>query len=128
MLKIAHRGASGHEVENSIAAFEKAIIMGADGIELDVWDCKSGELIVFHDLFLDRLTITAGLIYEKTLEELKALKLWFRGEETNQVIPTLQEVIDLIKAKAPKHFKVYLEIKGCDLEEKLVRIIQENNF
>ncbi len=131
MLKIAHRGASGNEVENSLAAFEKAIALGADGIELDLWQCKSGELIVFHDQFLDRLTITAGLVYEKTLEELKALKLWFKGEETNHVIPTFQQVIDLVKEKAAeklKNFKVYIELKGCDLEQPVVDIIQKNNF
>lgn len=128
MLKIAHRGASGHEVENSLAAFEKAIMMGADGIELDIWQCKSGELIVFHDQFLDRLTITAGLVYEKTLEELQQLRLWFKGEETSHTIPTFQQVIDLIKAKASENFKVYIELKGCDLEQPMVDSIQKNNF
>lgn|SRR3989338_1921147 len=128
MLKIAHRGDSGNVVENSLASFRKAIELGADGIELDVWNCKSGELIVFHDKFLDRMTTTAGLVYDKTLNELKQLKLWFKGEETNQTIPTLQEVFTLVKESAKQDFKVLIELKGCDLEEKVVELIQCNNF
>ena len=52
----AHRGASGYAPENTMAAFEKAVEMGADGIELDVQLTKDGELVVIHDETIDRVS------------------------------------------------------------------------
>ena len=49
---IAHRGASGLAPENTMAAFRKAIEVGADGIELDVQLSKDGKVVVYHDLYL----------------------------------------------------------------------------
>ena len=49
MLKIAHRGAKGYEPENTLTAFQKAIDMGSDGIELDVHLSADGHVIVIHD-------------------------------------------------------------------------------
>lgn len=51
MLNIAHRGASGHITENSIESFNMAIEMGADIIEMDIRQCKTGELVIYHDLY-----------------------------------------------------------------------------
>jgi glycerophosphoryl diester phosphodiesterase len=56
-LVIAHRGASAHEIENTLAAFRRAMADGADGVELDVQCCRTGEVVVFHD---DDLTRLAG--------------------------------------------------------------------
>jgi len=55
-LVIGHRGAMGYETENTIASIQKALDLKVDGIEIDVFKCKSGEVIVFHDDELDRLT------------------------------------------------------------------------
>jgi glycerophosphoryl diester phosphodiesterase len=52
---LGHRGASAHAPENSLAAFERAMADGADGVELDVRLCKTGEVVVFHDEDLRRL-------------------------------------------------------------------------
>ena len=60
-LIYAHRGAQTFALENSMEAFEKAFQLGADGIELDVRLCKSGEIVVIHDFFLKRLTGTSGV-------------------------------------------------------------------
>ena len=51
MWKIAHRGASGHLLENSLESFNLAIEMGADIIEMDIRQCKTGELVVYHNLY-----------------------------------------------------------------------------
>ena len=58
----AHRGASGYAPENTMAAFEKAVEMGADGIELDVQLTKDGELVVIHDETIDRVSDGSGWV------------------------------------------------------------------
>lgn len=86
MLKIAHRGASGYEPENTLAAFRKAIELGADAIELDVHQCKSGQLIVIHDDTVDRTTSGHGCVAEMHVTTLR--------DELH--IPTLADVLDTI--------------------------------
>jgi len=94
MLKIAHRGASGYEAENTIAAFKKAIEIGADMIELDVRMCKTGEVIVIHDPKIDRTTNGFGVVNKKTLEEIKTFRT-----SNGETIPTLRETLDVIHRK-----------------------------
>lgn len=88
--KIAHRGASGYIVENTLESIQKAIDLGVDGIELDVHVCASGEVVVFHDFTLDRLTNVLGPVASFSLTELKGFKIREKFS-----IPTLQEVLDL---------------------------------
>lgn len=90
-LLFAHRGVSAHETENTIAAFERARRDGADGVELDVLRCGSGEVVVFHDDDLRRLAGRPGRVRELTLRELRAVRLLAGGE-----IPTLDEALDAI--------------------------------
>jgi glycerophosphoryl diester phosphodiesterase len=59
--RIGHRGAAGYITENTIPSFEKALEMNVNAIELDVHICASGELVVFHDFTLDRLTNGTGV-------------------------------------------------------------------
>ena len=67
VLRIAHRGASGHQPENTLAAISKALEIKVDIIEIDVRVCKTGELVVFHDLTLERTTNGSGLIADASL-------------------------------------------------------------
>ena len=69
----AHRGASGYAPENTIPAFQKAIEMGADGIELDVQLTKDGELVVVYDETLERVSDGRGWVKDYTLAELKRM-------------------------------------------------------
>ena len=55
-LNIGHRGAMGHETQNTVPAIKKALAMGVDRIEIDVFVIKTGEVMVFHDDILDSLT------------------------------------------------------------------------
>ena len=71
----AHRGASGHALENSIKAFDKAIEMKADGIEIDVQCSKDGQLFVFHDLHLLRLAGVNRFFYDCLAEEIAEFKI-----------------------------------------------------
>lgn len=115
-LNIAHRGASGHEPENTLAAFEKAVKLGADMIEIDVHICKSGEPVVIHDTTLKRTTNGRGRVARKTLEELKTL-----DAGKGQTIPTLQEVLDCIRRRV----RVNIELKKPDTAEAVAHIIDE---
>ena len=81
---IAHRGASTEEKENTLPAFERAIELGADYVELDVQASSDGALVVFHDLRLDRLTEARGPLRARPLAGLRELG-----------IPTLEEVLEL---------------------------------
>src|SRR5258706_13630430 len=94
MLKIAHRGASGYEAENTLAAFKKALEMHVDMIELDVRLCKSGEPVIMHDAKVSRTTDGQGKLSALTLSELKKLNAG-KGEK----VPTLEEVLTLLGKK-----------------------------
>ena len=65
ILNIGHRGAKGHVAENTLASIQKAMELGADGIEIDVFRCFSGEIVVFHDKTLNKLTNGTGYIEKK---------------------------------------------------------------
>jgi glycerophosphoryl diester phosphodiesterase len=87
-LVLAHRGASADAPENTLAAFRLAREQGADGVELDVIRCASGEVVVFHDDELSRLTGQAGWVRATPYAELARLTV--SGER----IPLLSEVLD----------------------------------
>lgn len=116
MLNIGHRGAMGHETENTIASIIKALELGVDMIEIDVFVIKTGEVVVFHDVLLDSLTDAKGKIEEYTFEELRNVKI--RG---GHQIPTLQEVIETVDRKVPLN----IELKGQRTAEPTHRIISE---
>lgn len=114
-LNIGHRGAMGHETENTIASVKKALALKVDMIEIDVFVIKSGELVVFHDEVLDRLTNTSGRIEDFTLEELQ--KVVVKG---NHHIPTLAEVIETIDQKVPLN----IELKGKNTAKPTFELLQ----
>ncbi len=94
----AHRGASAHAPENTIAAFELAIAQQADAVELDVKLSADGRVIVIHDSTVDRTTNGHGKVEDMTLAELKSLDAGsFRGKEfAGEKIPTLDEVFESV--------------------------------
>lgn len=99
MTKVfAHRGDRGYFPENTLPAFESAVKLGADGIELDVHLSKDDQLIVMHDEKIDRTTDGKGLIQNYTLEELKEFDAggWYEPRFKNTKVPTLKEVIQLL--------------------------------
>ncbi|MBI4228600.1 MAG: glycerophosphodiester phosphodiesterase [Deltaproteobacteria bacterium] len=118
-LKIAHRGASAYEPENTLRSFKVAIDMKADMIEFDVRMSKDGHLVVIHDNTVDRTTNGRGYVKELTLEELENLDAG-RGEK----IPTLKEVIELGVGKT----KFAIEIKEGGTEKKAISLIKEYNL
>lgn len=91
---IAHRGASAAAPENTIAAFQQALDLHADGIELDVMLTADKQLVVIHDDTVDRTTNGSGRVADMTLEEIRALDA---GE--GEKVPTLSEVLDAFGGK-----------------------------
>jgi glycerophosphoryl diester phosphodiesterase len=95
MLKIAHRGLSHFFSDNSIKAFEAAIEKKFDMIELDIQLCKTGEIVIYHDIY-----VNSKLILDHTLEECKNIN-----------ICSLLDFFSLIFEKN-KDMKIYLDLKG----------------
>ncbi len=113
-LVIGHRGAMGYETENTLASIKKALGLKVDGIEIDVFKCKSGEIVVFHDKELDRLTDGIGPIEEKTYEEL--LQLTVKGDHK---IPLLKDVLNLVNGQCI----VNIELKGSNTANAVSKIV-----
>lgn len=113
-LTIGHRGAKGHIAENTLLSISKAIELGVDGIEIDIFVCKSGELVVFHDKKLDRLTNSHG--YIESLEYDSIRKISVLGEHK---IPTLNEVLELIDGKV----FLNIELKGSGTAEPTHKLL-----
>lgn len=110
MLVIAHRGASGYAPENTVAAFRKAVAMGASFIETDLQLSRDARFVAIHDDTVDRTTGVRGSVHNLTLAELRRLDAgsWFGSEFAGERIPTLEEVLDFAK----QHDVVfYLELK-----------------
>jgi glycerophosphoryl diester phosphodiesterase len=96
---IAHRGfhdATAGRIENTLAAAEAAMRKGF-AIECDLQLTADGKVVVFHDETLDRLTHSAGSVGNKTLTELRAVRL----RDGNATIPTLDDLLDLVGGKVP---------------------------
>lgn len=112
-LVFAHRGAKRIAPENTLPAFEAAIRLGADGIELDVQYSSDGKLVVFHDLNLDKTSNGKGRLTSHTFEDLRKLDagLHFSPQFQGTRIPTLDEVLDLVKGK----LLVNIELKSLDV-------------
>ena len=96
-LFAAHRGGALLWPENSLLAFRNAAeTLGADFLEFDVHLSKDGEVVVIHDPTLDRTTTGRGPVRERTLAELRALRLRDRtGAVTDEPVPALDEVVVL---------------------------------
>ena len=95
----AHRGWSEKYPENTMIAFEKAIELGVDQIEIDIRITKDNELVIIHDNTVDRTTNGSGKVCDFTLEELKDMDAgsWKDEKFSNCRIPTLIEFMELVK-------------------------------
>lgn len=126
----SHRGNSILAPENTLVALEYAIRDLSDYAEIDVQETKDGEIIVFHDASLKRITGINKNIWTLNYNEIKDLDVgsWFSKEFVDVRIPTLDEAIKFSKGR----IKLNIEIKptGHDknLEESVVRLIEENDF
>ena len=124
----AHRGASGYAPENTLAAFQKAVDLGADGGELDIQLTKDDQIVVIHDETIDRTSDGKGWVKDYTLEELRAFNYnRTKPEYKHADIPTMREVFELLK---PTGLFINIEIKTGvvfyeKIEEKILALTKE---
>lgn len=127
---VAHRGAAGYTPENTMAAFDKAVEMDSDYIELDVQMSKDGELVVIHDITVDRTTDGSGRVGDLTYEELRKLDAgsWYGEEFKGEHLPTLDEVLDAYEDET----KFLIELKSPSLypgiEEKVNDALEKRDL
>ena len=128
----AHRGFSGKYPENTMLAFEKAVEIGADGIELDVQLTKDGEVVIIHDETIDRTTDGHGEVVSFTYEELQKFdaSYIYRGKLGFNKIPTLREYFEFVK---DKNIITNIELKTSvnqyvGIEKKVLELIEEFNL
>jgi glycerophosphoryl diester phosphodiesterase len=132
-LFAAHRGGALLWPENSLRAFRGALELGADYLEFDVHLSRDGEVIVIHDPTLDRTTTGTGPVRERSLAELRLLRLKDgTGAATSEPIPTLDDVVALA---ALGHRRMLLEIKVDErrrrypgIEEKVVAVLERHGM
>ncbi len=98
----AHRGASRLAPENTIAAFERALALGASAIELDVQMTADGHIVVFHDWTLERTTDGTGLLRDQSLKTLSSLDAgsWFDDGFAGSRIPLFEDVLSILRGRA----------------------------
>ncbi len=134
VLNIAHRGASAYAPEHTLAAYRKALHMGADYLEIDLQMTKDGHLVAMHDNTVNRTTNGTGAVKDLTLLQVKRLDAgsWFNkkypqyAEDSyaGQKVPLLEEIFQTFGKRA----KYYIEIKSPEtnpgMEEKLIHLIK----
>ncbi len=130
-LIFAHRGSKCNRPENTLAAFQEALRVKTDGIELDVHLSKDNQLVVIHDEKVNRTTSGKGRVRDLSLTELKQLDAgsWFNDRFQGERIPTLKEVLNLLKGE---NFRGFLNIElKTDIinypriEEKVVELVAQ---
>src|SRR5579884_3002013 len=137
-LFFAHRGGAALAPENTLPAFERAVALGADALELDIQTTREGEIVVIHDWTVQRTTDGAGAVSSCTLDELRRLDAGYRftpdGGRTfpfrgqGIVVPTLREVlerfpgvrinIDLKESTPPREERLWALLQELGAEER----------
>jgi len=131
---IAHRGASGYAPENTMAAFEKALHMKADYIELDVQMSKDGKLVIIHDTTVNRTTdidsVLPVAVKDLTLAELRKLDAgsFFGPQFAGERIPTFEEVLDRYKGKIGMLIELKEPARYPGIEEKVSAALKERRM
>lgn len=130
VLNIAHRGASGLAPENTLAAFRKAVDIGADFVEFDVQLSKDGSVIILHDLTLDRTTDGTGAPGDYSLQELKQLDAGssFSAEFKGEPLPTLDETLGYLKGKIKADIEIKVSTFNPVLVQKVIDLVRNHDF
>ena len=128
-FNFAHRGASGHAPENTMAAFVKAVQLGANAIETDVQMTRDGQLVLIHDETLRRTAGVDGWVKDHTLAELKDLGFgaWYDESCRGERIPTLEELLELAR-EHDLYLNVELKngvVQYPELESRTVELIRK---
>lgn len=127
-LIIAHRGAKAHAPENTMSSFQLAVESKADGVEFDIKLTKDGQIIIIHDLTVDRTTDGKGKVKDFSLSELQKLDAgkFFSEKYSGESIPLLSDVLKSL----PSQFIINIEITNYGslfdgLAKKAVNLVNE---
>ncbi|TLU65828.1 glycerophosphodiester phosphodiesterase [Thalassotalea litorea] len=123
MLVFAHRGASGHEPENTLLAIKRALAMQVDAIEIDVHLLADGELVVTHDRWLKNQPKVLTRIRDLTLAQVKKIDV---GK--GQAIPTLDEVLECVAGQCLVNIELKAERTVIPLMKVMDRAIANWQF
>jgi len=126
----AHRGASGHAPENTMAAVKRAIADGTDWVEIDVQETRDGVVVVAHDSDLKKVSGVDTKIWEATAEELRAIDIgsYFAPEFSGERVPLLEEVLQECKGKAGVNIELKYYGHDQSLEQRVVDIVEANGM
>ncbi len=126
----AHRGGAKFAPENTLSAIQYSIDTKADYAEIDVQETADGEIILLHDNYLARTTGLKQYVWNTTYAEIQELDAgsFFSSRFAGEKIPTLREVIQACKGKIRLNIEIKSNGHNKDIAEKVVAIIQEENF
>ena len=119
VLRIGHRGAAGHDPENTLAAIQKGIALGVDFVEIDLRRTADRVLVVLHDKTVNRTTNGKGRVDQLSLQEVKKFNAG-NGEH----IPTLKEVLKVAAGEAG----LMLELKVTGMAQQTAEVVREAGF
>jgi glycerophosphoryl diester phosphodiesterase len=124
---IGHRGGVAGYPENTLTIFEKAVELGADGVEFDVQLTKDGKLVVIHDEWIDRTMTGSGLLKDYTLSQLRQMSAGelFSPNFKDEKIPTLAEVLEVVKDLEVINIELKNFLPYPSLEEKVLKLVDQ---
>ena len=131
---VAHRGGALEAPETTAAAYNNALSLGFNALELDIQMTKDGELVAFHDDTVDRTTDGAGPVADKTLAEIKALDAgsWFGAKWAGEKVLTFREVIDIAKTGPDGGARLLVELKSPRLypgiEQQMIDTLEDTGY
>lgn len=122
-----HRGLSSEAPENSLEAVDLAISSLSDGVEIDVQETKDGVVVVCHDSSIKRIAGKNVNIADVTYDELKQydISTYFSKDHEFTYIPTLEEVMTLVKGRAHLLIELKRNSASTDLAAKVVNLIEQ---
>ena len=122
MINYAHRGASEYAPENTLSSFYLGLLQGANGIETDVQRTKDGELVLFHDEEVSRVSDGTSSLREYTLQELKQLKIF--GNSTCGFYDRIVTLREFLEKFSQYDISFAIELKGPGVEEDTLSLIK----
>jgi glycerophosphoryl diester phosphodiesterase len=130
-MVIGHRGAAGLAPENTMAAVDRALALGVDGVEVDVHRSADGELVVIHDRSVQRTTDGHGDVADMSWDQLSQLDAgaWFHPDFAGEPIPRLAAVLDRVAASEAL---LFIELKSPQrspgIEEQVIALVAQHGM
>ena len=128
-LVFAHRGFGDHAPDNSLYAVERALEAAMDGVDVDGQLTRDGEVVIFHDLSVDRLTSDTGRVSGKTLKQMLALDLGpkFKPPMRGAQVRTFEDFVRTVKGRGVLMVELKVPgLKPTGMEQRAVEIIRKH--